>query len=53
MPQKMKIVVLGTRGIPDIQGRVERHCQNLYPGISVTVTSRVTVTREVTVTDII
>ena len=27
----MKIVVIGTRGIPDIQGGVETHCQELYP----------------------
>lgn len=27
----MKIVVTGTRGIPDIQGGVETHCENLYP----------------------
>jgi starch synthase len=27
----MKVVVLGTRGIPDIQGGVETHCQELYP----------------------
>jgi starch synthase len=27
----MKIIVLGTRGIPDIQGGVETHCQKLYP----------------------
>jgi glycosyltransferase involved in cell wall biosynthesis len=27
----MKIVVLGTRGIPDIQGGVETHCEKLYP----------------------
>jgi glycosyltransferase involved in cell wall biosynthesis len=27
----MKIVVLGTRGFPDIQGGVEKHCENLYP----------------------
>jgi len=27
----MKIVVLGTRGIPDIPGGVETHCQALYP----------------------
>ena len=27
----MKIVVLGTRGIPNIQGGVETHCQELYP----------------------
>lgn len=27
----MKIVVTGTRGIPDIQGGVETHCRHLYP----------------------
>ena len=27
----MKIVVTGTRGIPDIQGGVETHCEELYP----------------------
>lgn len=27
----MKIVVIGTRGIPEIQGGVETHCQELYP----------------------
>jgi hypothetical protein len=27
----MKVVVLGTRGIPDIPGGVETHCQALYP----------------------
>ena len=27
----MKIVVLGTRGFPRVQGGVETHCQNLYP----------------------
>jgi len=26
----MKIVVLGTRGFPNVQGGVENHCQNLY-----------------------
>lgn len=31
---RMKIVVAGTRGIPDIQGGVETHCQNLYPRIA-------------------
>ncbi|MEJ5071312.1 glycosyltransferase family 4 protein [Enterobacter ludwigii] len=30
---KPKITVLGTRGIPDVQGGVETHCQNLYPEI--------------------
>ena len=27
----MRIVVTGTRGIPEIQGGVETHCQELYP----------------------
>ncbi|OGQ98726.1 MAG: glycosyl transferase family 1 [Deltaproteobacteria bacterium RIFOXYD12_FULL_55_16] len=27
----MKIFVVGTRGIPDIPGGVEKHCQELYP----------------------
>lgn len=30
----MKIVVIGTRGIPDIQGGVETHCQELFPRIA-------------------
>ena len=30
----MKIVVTGTRGIPEIQGGVETHCQELYPRLS-------------------
>lgn len=30
----MRIVVTGTRGIPDIQGGVETHCQELYPRIA-------------------
>lgn len=30
----MRIVVVGTRGIPDIQGGVETHCENLYPRIA-------------------
>lgn len=29
----MKIIVLGTRGIPDILGGVETHCQELFPRI--------------------
>ena len=29
----MKIVVTGTRGIPSIEGGVERHCEELYPFI--------------------
>ena len=27
----MRIAVIGTRGFPDIQGGVERHCEYLYP----------------------
>lgn len=30
----MKIFVTGTRGIPDIPGGVEKHCQQLYPLIA-------------------
>lgn len=29
----MKITVTGTRGIPDVLGGVESHCQHLYPEI--------------------
>ncbi len=41
----MKIVVIGTRGFPDVQGGVEKHCQQLYPlvtgmGVDVTVLTR-------------
>ncbi len=41
----MKIVVTGTRGIPEIQGGVETHCQELYPllaqnGADVTIVRR-------------
>ncbi|MBD5345978.1 MAG: glycosyltransferase family 4 protein [Bacteroides sp.] len=41
----MKVVVVGTRGIPDIQGGVETHCAGLYPelvslGIDVTILRR-------------
>ncbi len=41
----MKIAVLGTRGIPHIQGGVETHCQELYPrlvelGCDVTIFTR-------------
>ncbi len=28
---RLKIVVTGTRGIPDIQGGVETHCEELFP----------------------
>jgi len=30
----LKIFVTGTRGVPDIPGGVETHCQNLYPHIA-------------------
>ena len=41
----MKIFVTGTRGIPDIPGGVERHCEQLYPliaesGVEVAVATR-------------
>lgn len=41
----MDIIVLGTRGIPHIQGGVETHCEELYPrlvklGIDVTLITR-------------
>jgi glycosyltransferase involved in cell wall biosynthesis len=41
----MKIVVIGTRGFPDVQGGVERHCEQLYPylvskGCDITVFTR-------------
>ena len=41
----MKIIVLGTRGFPNVQGGVETHCENLYPflvkqGCDVTVITR-------------
>lgn len=41
----MRVVVIGTRGIPDIQGGVETHCEELYPrlaamGVDVTVMRR-------------
>ena len=29
----MKIVVTGTRGIPNIMGGVETHCEELFPRI--------------------
>ncbi|MEM3393623.1 MAG: hypothetical protein QXY79_01085 [Candidatus Methanomethylicia archaeon] len=41
----MKILVIGTRGIPDIQGGIETHCQELYTrlanlGADITVITR-------------
>ncbi len=43
--QLMHVVVLGTRGIPNIQGGVETHCEELYPrivkeGIDITLITR-------------
>ena len=43
--KKIKVVVTGTRGIPDIQGGVETHCKELFPriaakGIDVTIIRR-------------
>ena len=43
---QMKIFVVGTRGFPDIQGGVEKHCEGLYPrlvklGCQVTVAVRI------------
>ena len=29
--KKLRILVLGIRGFPDVQGGIERHCQELYP----------------------
>jgi glycosyltransferase involved in cell wall biosynthesis len=41
----MKVAVLGLRGIPNVMGGIESHCQNLYPrlvkqGVAVTVIGR-------------
>jgi glycosyltransferase involved in cell wall biosynthesis len=41
----MKIIVVGTRGFPNIQGGIEKHCEQLYPrlvelGCQVTVLGR-------------
>lgn len=30
----LKVVVLGTRGFPGVQGGVETHCKNLYPRLA-------------------
>lgn len=32
--KNLKIAVLGTRGFPGVQGGVERHCEELYPRLS-------------------
>lgn len=31
---KIRIFVLGTRGFPDVQGGVEKHCEELYPRVA-------------------
>ena len=41
----MKICAIGLRGIPDVMGGIESHCQQLYPkmvkqGAEVTVLAR-------------
>ena len=43
--RRQRIAVLGLRGIPEVQGGVERHCQHLYPrlvrsGHSITILGR-------------
>jgi glycosyltransferase involved in cell wall biosynthesis len=30
----MKIAVVGTRGFPNIRGKIESHCENLYPRLA-------------------
>ena len=45
MKHALKVVVTGTRGVPDIQGGVETHCEELFPriaakGIDVTIIRR-------------
>ena len=32
--EKLRVIVLGLRGIPEVQGGVERHCQELYPRLA-------------------
>jgi len=32
--KSLKVAVLGTRGIPEVQGGVEKHCEELYPRIA-------------------
>ena len=41
----MRVAVIGTRGIPNVQGGIETHCQHLFPrlaekGFEVTVFAR-------------
>jgi glycosyltransferase involved in cell wall biosynthesis len=49
--KRLKIVVTGTRGIPDIQGGVETHCEELFPrialkGFDITIIRRRNYTRD-------
>jgi len=32
--EKIRVIVLGLRGVPEVQGGVERHCQELYPRLA-------------------
>jgi len=41
----MKIGVIGTRGFPDLQGGIEKHCQELYTRLADKEGSRITVYR--------
>lgn len=43
----MKIFVTGTRGIPDIMGGVETHCEELFPRIA-SMDNEVTINGEAT-----
>ncbi len=52
----MYVVVLGTRGIPHIQGGVETHCEELYPrlveqGVDVTLITRKSYVTDLTATE--
>jgi len=42
----MKILVIGIRGIPDIPGGVETHCQELYSRISEYITEIIIIRRK-------
>jgi glycosyltransferase involved in cell wall biosynthesis len=41
----LKIVVTGTRGIPDIQGGVETHCRELFPRLAASEGLEITIIR--------
>ena len=38
---KLKIIVTGTRGIPNVMGGVETHCEELFPRIAAKVREKV------------